>query len=88
MNSRQRVLLKVSDNISTDEILPAGARVLPYRSNIPAISQFAFSAIGTRLMRNERPSSMILTGMWLSQAGTMGKARVANMPPLHRVFWG
>ena len=36
------VLLKVSDNISTDEILPAGTRVLPYRSNIPAISQFVY----------------------------------------------
>ncbi len=32
------VLLKVGDNISTDEIMPAGARVLPYRSNIPNIS--------------------------------------------------
>lgn len=36
------VLLKVGDNISTDEILPAGTRVLPYRSNIPAISQFVY----------------------------------------------
>jgi aconitate hydratase len=39
------VELKVGDNISTDEILPAGARVLPFRSNIPAISRFAFSQI-------------------------------------------
>jgi aconitate hydratase len=39
------VLLKVGDNISTDEILPAGARVLPYRSNIPAIAEYAFDAI-------------------------------------------
>jgi aconitate hydratase len=39
------VLLKVGDHVSTDEILPAGARVLPYRSNIPAISQFAFAQI-------------------------------------------
>jgi len=39
------VLLKVGDNISTDEILPAGARVLPYRSNIPAIANYAFDAI-------------------------------------------
>lgn len=39
------VLLKVGDNISTDEILPAGARVLPYRSNIPKISDFAFDII-------------------------------------------
>jgi aconitate hydratase len=39
------VMLKVGDNISTDEILPAGARVLPYRSNIPKISEFAFDII-------------------------------------------
>jgi len=36
------VLLKVEDNISTDEILPAGARVLPFRSNIPGISEFVY----------------------------------------------
>ena len=39
------VLLKVGDNVSTDEILPAGARVLPFRSNIPTISRFAFDVI-------------------------------------------
>jgi aconitate hydratase len=39
------VLLKVKDNISTDEILPAGSRVLPFRSNIPRISGFAFEMI-------------------------------------------
>jgi aconitate hydratase len=39
------VLLKVGDNISTDEILPAGTRVLPYRSNIPAISRFTFEQV-------------------------------------------
>jgi aconitate hydratase len=39
------VLLKMGDNVSTDEILPAGASVLPLRSNIPAISRFAFSRI-------------------------------------------
>jgi aconitate hydratase len=36
------VLLKVGDNITTDEILPAGAKVLPYRSNIPKISEFTY----------------------------------------------
>ncbi len=40
-----RVLLKVGDNISTDEIMPAGAQILPYRSNIPEISRYAFSRI-------------------------------------------
>lgn len=39
------ILLKVGDDFSTDEILPAGAKVLPFRSNIPRISEFAFSAI-------------------------------------------
>lgn len=39
------VLLKVEDNISTDEISPAGAKVLPYRSNIPKISEFTFSLV-------------------------------------------
>ncbi|HET8552620.1 MAG TPA: aconitate hydratase [Gammaproteobacteria bacterium] len=36
------VLIKVGDNISTDEIMPAGSRVLPFRSNIPEISKFVF----------------------------------------------
>ena len=36
------VILKVEDNVSTDVIMPAGNRVLPYRSNIPAISGFVF----------------------------------------------
>jgi aconitate hydratase len=39
------VLLKVEDDISTDEVLPAGARVLPFRSNIPEISRFLFEPI-------------------------------------------
>lgn len=39
------VLLKVGDNVSTDEVMPAGARVLPYRSNIPKISEFVFDVI-------------------------------------------
>ncbi len=36
------VLIKLGDNISTDDILPAGSKVLPLRSNIPAISQYVF----------------------------------------------
>ncbi|MBI2844294.1 MAG: aconitate hydratase [Armatimonadetes bacterium] len=40
-----KVLLSVGDNISTDHIMPAGAKVLPLRSNIPAISEHVFSAV-------------------------------------------
>jgi len=36
------VVLKVGDNITTDHIMPAGAKILPYRSNIPKLSEFCF----------------------------------------------
>ncbi|KJR42946.1 aconitate hydratase [Candidatus Magnetoovum chiemensis] len=39
------VLLKLADNITTDDIMPAGAKVLPFRSNIPAMSDFVFCNI-------------------------------------------
>ncbi|HPC70732.1 MAG TPA: aconitate hydratase, partial [Treponema sp.] len=39
------VLLKTGDNISTDDIMPAGAKVLPLRSNIPEISKFVFTRL-------------------------------------------
>jgi aconitate hydratase len=39
------VLIKAGDDLSTDEIMPAGQRVLPYRSNIPKISEFAFNQV-------------------------------------------
>lgn len=37
------LVLKVGDNITTDHIMPAGAKILPYRSNIPYLSNFCFS---------------------------------------------
>jgi aconitate hydratase len=40
-----RVLLKVGDNITTDHIMPAGAEILPLRSNIPAISEYVFARV-------------------------------------------
>ena len=39
---RAELVLKVEDNITTDHIMPAGAKILPYRSNIPYLSQFCF----------------------------------------------
>ncbi len=38
----EELVLKVGDNITTDHIMPAGAKILPYRSNIPYLSQFCF----------------------------------------------
>ncbi len=48
------VLLKAGDNVSTDEILPAGTRVLPYRSNIRAISEFTFERIDEDYVRRAK----------------------------------
>ncbi len=60
------VLLKVGDDISTDGIMPAGTKVLPFRSNIPEISKFTFSQIdGTyyeRAMKYQEGGSFIVAG--------------------------
>ena len=42
---RAELTLKVGDNITTDHIMPAGAKILPYRSNIPHLSQFCFGVV-------------------------------------------
>jgi aconitate hydratase len=42
---RGEVWLKVGDNITTDDILPAGSQILPLRSNLPAISRYAFTRL-------------------------------------------
>ena len=40
-----KIMLKLADNITTDHIMPAGAKILPLRSNIPAISEYVFSQV-------------------------------------------
>lgn len=42
-NIEAKAILKVGDDITTDHIMPAGAKILPYRSNIPHLSQFCFA---------------------------------------------
>jgi aconitate hydratase len=39
------LILKVEDNITTDHIMPAGSKILPYRSNIPHLSQYCFEVV-------------------------------------------
>jgi len=48
------VLLAVGDNVTTDHIMPAGAEVLPLRSNIPAMSAFAFARVDPRFAERAR----------------------------------
>ena len=46
--------LKVGDNITTDHIMPAGAKILPYRSNIPYMSQFCFGVCDEHFAENAK----------------------------------
>jgi aconitate hydratase len=75
------VLLKVGDDISTDEILPAGARVLPFRSNIPEISKFAFSQIDEtyydRAMEYQEQGSFVVGGGNYGQGSSREHAALA-----------
>jgi aconitate hydratase len=48
------VLLKVGDNISTDEISPAGAHALPFRSNVPKLAEFTFTRVDENYPENAR----------------------------------
>lgn len=75
------VLLKVGDNISTDTILPAGARVLPYRSNIPGISRFLFYQIDDkfydRAITFQETGSFIIGGENYGQGSSREHAALA-----------
>lgn len=51
------VVLKVGDNISTDHILPAGAKILPLRSNLPAISEYTFASVDKDFVSRAKLSS-------------------------------
>ncbi|HSK88595.1 MAG TPA: aconitate hydratase [Anaerolineales bacterium] len=76
------ILLRVGDNISTDEIMPAGARVLPYRSNIPKISEFVFENIDPTydqraLERTPPGSHAIIAGDNYGQGSSREHAAIA-----------
>ncbi|MCL2023425.1 MAG: aconitate hydratase [Oscillospiraceae bacterium] len=51
-NIKATAVLKVGDNITTDHIMPAGAKILPYRSNIPFLSQYCFAQCDENFAKN------------------------------------
>ena len=53
---KSKIALKVGDNITTDHIMPAGSKILPYRSNIPHLSQYCFEVCDTKFA--ERAKSL------------------------------
>ena len=52
------VLLKLGDNVTTDDIMPAGSAILPLRSNIPAIAEYVFSNIDTTFSKRAREAKL------------------------------
>jgi aconitate hydratase len=56
------ILLKVGDDISTDDIMPAGARVMPYWSNIPKTSEFTFEVIDDTYAKRARQRGAARSG--------------------------
>ncbi|MCI8271691.1 MAG: aconitate hydratase [Erysipelotrichaceae bacterium] len=78
---RKKVLLKVADNITTDHIMPAGAKVLPYRSNIEKISQFVFENVKPNfadICRKEN-GGIIVAGENYGQGSSREHAALAPM---------
>jgi len=78
---RGRVLLKVGDNITTDDIMPAGAKILPLRSNIPAISEYVFSNIDPDFPKRARAAGggFIVGGENYGQGSSREHAALAPM---------
>lgn len=72
------LLLKLGDDVSTDDIMPAGAKILPLRSNIPALSAFAFSSVDPTFAERARtqPSSFIIAGSNYGQGSSREHAAI------------
>jgi aconitate hydratase len=78
------VLLTVGDNITTDDIMPAGSKVLPFRSNIPAISEFVFENIDSTFSKRAqeakaRGGGVVIGGENYGQGSSREHAAIAPM---------
>lgn len=78
---RGKVLLTVGDNITTDDIMPAGAKILPLRSNIPAISEFVFSRLdpGFASRAKQAGGGFVVGGANYGQGSSREHAALAPM---------
>ena len=75
------LVLKVGDNITTDHIMPAGAKILPYRSNIPHLSQFCFGVCDTTFPERAKAlgQSIIVGGSNYGQGSSREHAALVPM---------
>jgi aconitate hydratase len=72
-------LIKVGDNITTDHIMPAGAKVLPFRSNIPEMSKYVFEAVDGEFYKRamEKKGGFIIGGDNYGQGSSREHAALA-----------
>lgn len=80
-NLNGNVLIKVGDNITTDHIIPAGSKILPLRSNIPAISEYVFYNIDKDFPKRAREHNggFIVGGENYGQGSSREHAALAPM---------
>ena len=78
---RAQLTLKVGDNITTDHIMPAGAKILPFRSNIPYLSQFCFGVCDTSFPERAREAgeSIIVGGVNYGQGSSREHAALVPL---------
>lgn len=76
-----KAVLKVGDNITTDHIMPAGAKILPYRSNIPYLSQFCFKQCDEHFAEHckEAGSGIIIGGANYGQGSSREHAALVPL---------
>ncbi|OGS24675.1 MAG: aconitate hydratase [Elusimicrobia bacterium RIFOXYB2_FULL_50_12] len=74
-----KVLIRLGDNISTDHILPAGAKILPLRSNLPAISEHTFATVDKEFATRakEAKSGVVVAGENYGQGSSREHAALA-----------
>ncbi|MBI5198808.1 MAG: aconitate hydratase, partial [Nitrospirae bacterium] len=75
------VLIKLGDNITTDDIMPASSNILPLRSNIPAISEYVFERIDHEFIKRAKESGgeVIIGGINYGQGSSREHAALAPM---------
>ncbi len=76
-----QLVLKVGDNITTDHIMPAGSKILPYRSNIPFLSQFCFQVCDTEFAERAKAAGdgVIVGGSNYGQGSSREHAALVPM---------
>lgn len=75
------IILKLGDNVTTDDIMPAGSKILPLRSNIPAISEYVFHKVDAQFASKAKDlkQSIIVAGHNYGQGSSREHAALAPM---------